>query len=328
MNYKESKEILDSVKAANNILIGCHKSPDDDTVGGATAIYGALTKMGKVAKLVCSEDIPPYLAYIPETKNFKKIDFQSFDFSKYDLFITVDSSELKLVTAVPEIESLDINIIVIDHHKTNSGYGNINLIKKISSTSEIIYKLFEDWEVKFDKNIASSLLAGIIGDTGSFKYRGVTKETFTIASKLVDFGADRDEIISQIYFNLDIDLVRAVGKIIGAIKVDKEGEFAWSAVPFESVKECDNIGEAKSFAASLFIGAVKGAKFGIVIIEKEKGIIGISLRSRKGFDVSELAVQLGGGGHPSAAAAIIEGSFNNTVEKILTTARDYVKKKK
>jgi phosphoesterase RecJ-like protein len=215
---------------------------------------------------------------------------------------------------------------VIDHHVSNEEFGKINLIDaKITSTGELLYKIFEDWGVAIDKEIGECLLTGIIGDTGSFQYQNVGEGTLRIAASLMALGADKDKIIYNIYRNIDFKEVKMWGKFIENMEI--EDNFIWSAVSLSTYKDFGEYPYAKEDVANLFFPVVKGTDFGIVIVETNDKVLSVSLRSRSGFDVSKVAEELGGGGHKLAAGARIEGlPFQEAVNKVLTAARKYAKK--
>ena len=148
MNYKESKKILAEIKKAKRILLNCHRGPDPDSIGSALAMYEVLKGWGKDVVVVCSSgDLFDNVSFLQGYSKIKKgVDFSKFDFPQYDLFITLDSSNWSMVTGDNEMSVPDIPLVVIDHHKTNPGYGTINLVDiNAKSVGEILYLVFQDW---------------------------------------------------------------------------------------------------------------------------------------------------------------------------------------
>lgn len=329
MKYPQSKIILERIKKAEEILINCHENPDPDSVGSALSLYQIINKMGKGVKIVCPTEIPQTLAFLPHFEKIEVVDFTRFDFSAFDIFIALDSSSWDMVTGSKEIAPPKISTIAIDHHKTNEGYGEVNLIDaKIGSSAELLYFVFKDWGEKADEDVAICLLTGIIGDTGVFRNQAATSQTFRITAELMDKGANKDRIIFEVYESLPLGTVKLWGEFIKRMEVDAESKFVWSAVPWEEVRryQSDEVREVKSNAASLFFRNIKDTDFGIVMLEAEKGRLAVSLRARTNVDISELAKRLGGGGHKKAAGATVEGlSFQDAVNKVLQAAREFAK---
>jgi phosphoesterase RecJ-like protein len=325
MNYKESTKILKEVRKAKKILINCHRGPDSDSVGSALALSGVLKNMSKEVSVICPSDIPKDLNFLKGADSIKRVNFSTFDFSIYDLFFIIDSSTYSMVTGLKDNDKPSINTVVIDHHVSNERFGKINLVDaKITSTGELLYKVFEDWDVPIDKEVGECLLTGIIGDTGSFQYQNVGQGTLRIAASLMDAGADKDKIIYNIYRNIDFKEIKMWGKFIENMKI--EDNFIWSAIPLSTYKDFGEYIYAKEDVANLFFPVVKGTDFGIVMVETNDNVLSVSFRSRSGFDVSKIAEAVGGGGHKAAAGARIEElPFQEAVNKVLTAARKYVK---
>lgn len=330
MNYEKSAIILEEVKKANKILVNCHRSPDADSVGSALSFYEVLLSMGKDVRVICPDKLPEDLKFLPLSEKVEKINFAEFNFDSYDLFVVLDSGSVGMVTKRKDVNLPKIKKIVIDHHKTNKSLGDINLVdENISSTAELLYCLFEDWGVSINKTIAQNLLAGIIADTGVFQYSLVTSRTLAIAQKLIEIGANKEEIILNVFKSFPFKKVKFWGEILKRMEWDEEHHFVWSAVPHEVYKDFGDPISAKESAASLFAPVVKDTDFGMIMVEEEKGILSISLRGRTGFDVSKIAEKIGGGGHLSAAGAkLYEKDFDAAVIKVLETARRLVNENK
>lgn len=326
MNYKESKLILEEIKKANKILVNCHRGPDSDSVGSALALSGVIKKMGKEVLVICPSDIPSDLHFLHGADSIQRVNFSSFDFSRSDLFLVIDSSTYSMVTGLKDSDKPSINTIVIDHHISNEKFGQINLVDaKRTSTGELLFKIFEDWDVEIDPIIAECLLTGIIGDTGSFQYQNVGEESLRIAATLMEKGADKDKIIYNIYRNIDFKEIKMWGKFIENMRI--EDNFVWSAISLSTFKDFGEYPYAKEDVANLFFPVVKNTDFGIVMVETNDKVLSVSFRSRSDFDVSKIAEEVGGGGHKAAAGARIEGMpFEEAVNKVLSAARKYAKK--
>lgn len=329
MNYSKSKQILERIKKADRILLNCHMGPDPDSIGSALAMYQVLKKMRKHVRIICPTEVVDYVAFLKHFDKIEKVNFSTIDYSDFDLFILLDTSTWNFASG-KESPRPNIFTIVIDHHKTNLGYGDMNLLdKKISSAGEILYSVFEDWGVKIDKDIATSLLAGIIGDTGVFRFPGVSPRTLEIAGKLIKKGADKDGIIFNLCFSIEFNQFKFWGEALSNLQLDKKHRFAWIAIPYEVYIKYGGKKGLKESTATKFAQSIKGSNFGIIMVEEEKEKLDISLRSRTGLDVSQIALELGGGGHQYAAGGGVKGlPFDKAVEKVLQIARKFARKSK
>ncbi|MEK7112644.1 MAG: DHHA1 domain-containing protein, partial [Patescibacteria group bacterium] len=198
-----------------------------------------------------------------------------------------------------------------------------------SSTAELMYLVLTGLGVNLNKSMSQNLLAGIIADTGAFQFSNVTSQTLAIAQKLMGNGADRWEIILNVFKSLPFNKLKFWGEILKEMEWDKEHKFVWSAVAYDIYKEFAEPISAKESAATLFAAIVKDTDFGMIMVEEEKGVLSVSLRGRTNFDVSRIAEKLGGGGHRSAAGAKVYGKdFDGAIIKVLEIARKTVNESK
>ena len=328
MNYDLSPKILDEVKRAKRILLNCHRSPDPDSVGSALAVRKILLGMDKEVEVVCPDNVSGESKFLKSSGAVKKIDYDNFDFSPFDLFIILDSAEWSQVLGFGKKKKPSVRKINIDHHFTNEKFGEINLVdEERSSTSEILFRIFDDWGVLVDSEVAENLLTGIIYDTSCLEHSSADVETAKVFVRLMELGADKNKIISNIFRNLNFDMVKAMTEITKNMQIDRDNRFVWSAVPFESISRYPGSFGIKSMAAGLYAASVKGADFGMIMVEEKKDFLNVSFRAKMGFDISKIADELGGGGHKQAGAAVLRGiPFEKAVEKVLAVARKYAQK--
>lgn len=324
MEYTDSKTIFEKISASNNILLNCHKHPDADSVGSSLALYIALTKLDKKVTIICPDKLSDGLSFLPCFDNIETVDFSSFKYKNFDLFLVIDTSSWDRVAGGKDVALFDLNIVQIDHHKSNSLFGNINIVdgdKK--STAEIIYDLFIDWNIEINREIATCLLTGIIGDTGSFQF-SVDPSTLETAAKLMRIGASKDEINFHLFRNMDFENMEVIGKLLLNMKKSEDEKFIYSAIPHKDLKHLKT--EPNLDVIDLILQGIAGTEFGIRMIEKTLGVLNVSFRARRDFDTSKIALALGGGGHAVASGAEIKGmKFDDAVEKVLQTARKFVK---
>ncbi|OGM60969.1 hypothetical protein A2955_01735 [Candidatus Woesebacteria bacterium RIFCSPLOWO2_01_FULL_37_19] len=329
MYYKESKLIFEEIKKAKKILLNCHRSPDPDSVASNLALYQVLKHFGKEIKIISSDDIQKNLLFLQSTEKIDKVDMLNFDYSSYDLFIVLDSSSLDQAIGIKSPKLPEIPLIIIDHHVTNENYGKINLVDHVSSTCEVLYKMFTDWDVKFTPQLATILLTGIYSDTVSYQTPNTGVDTFFISSELLRLGADKDKIVLNLFHSYDFKLVKFWGEMLDRMRIDEEHYFVWVAIPFEVFSDFGKPKEAKSLAANIIFRTIKDTRFCIVMVEQKRGIMNLSFRTRYDFDVSKIAQELGGSGHTTSAGAWFEfENFDKAVEKVLNVARKYAKEYK
>ena len=333
-NYSLSKSILTEIKKANKILINAHRNPDLDSVGSAIALGQALKKMGKVITYVCPHQIPASFSFINDSEKIKTVDFKARpskpvsnwrsgdfrnfkNFIDYDLFLILDSGSYDIVTGSKDIKLPEIKKIIIDHHMTDTWDKYVYRLwdTGASATAEIVYRMLADWDIKIDENIATSLLSGIAGDTVFFKYPKNPSVTFSIVNELLKNGAKYDLLVEKFNDSLSFGFVKLLGEFLNNMKSEKR--FVWSAIPYATFEKYGKPKGVREAAADSYFRSIKDIDFGVALLEFEPGVINMSFRSKKNFDVSALALKFGGGGHKNAAGATVKGEFNKTITNVI-----------
>lgn len=333
MNYQQSRQIKEKVDSSQRVLVNMHHNPDADSVGSAVAMACVLEHFGKEVKIVCPTEVPKNLKFLLTGKDYEKVGFDSFGFLQYDLFVTCDSSSWSRVAGGNNIEKPDIFLINIDHHGSNHKYGDINLVvPDAAANCEVLYYLFQDWGIIPDveedyPDIHTPLLAGIIGDTGAFRFPEADTGTLQVAMSLMRL-ADKNKIIFNLYQSFEENHVMVWREILNNLKIDHKYKFVYSFIGKEVLNRFGRPFNAKSELADMIFQGIHGTHFGIVGAEDE-GYISVSFRSRTGVDVSRLASALGGGGHAWASAARIaynsETTYEKAVEIVLEKAREFAR---
>lgn len=338
MNYPESSAIKQKIDSSQKILVNMHHNPDADSVGSAVAMARVLKHFGKEVKIVTPTDVPKNLCFLVKNEDYEVIDFNSFDFALYDLFITCDSSSWSRVSGGPAPAKAtagkhDIFIINIDHHISNQKFGDINfVVPDAAANCEVLYYLFQDWGIEPDiepdyPDIHTPLLTGIIGDTGAFRFPEADTGTFKVATHLMSM-ANKDKIIFNLYQSFEENHVMVWGEFFDNLKIDHECKFVYSFVRKEILEKYGKPFNAKSELADMLFSSIEGTDFGLIGAEDE-GYISVSFRSRTGVDMSKLANELGGGGHTWASAArvdILHSSYDEGVKKVLEVAREFARR--
>jgi len=292
-----------------------HEAPDGDAIGSLSGMGLALAKLGKEHCLACPDPVPKSFLYLPRSECI--VDLPEGD---YDLVIGLDCNDLKRFGKSYDDRALSgVPIVNIDHHVTNTSFGTINWVDiKASSTSEMVLELLEHLGIPIDKPLATCLLSGIVSDTIGFRTIKTTKKTLETAIKLMEAGANLPEITERVLNLRPLSALRLWAKALSNIHLD--GEIIWVEVTKGMREECD-FSERNDAGLANLLATVEEAEIAIVFNEIKEGRVEVGIRARKGIDVSEIALRLGGGGHPQAAGCFLEGEIETVKEKVLSEIR-------
>ena len=325
--YKESNQILEEIKSKKNILLCLHVNPDGDSIGSNLAFAAILETMQKKAAIYSVDEPQENLDFLPGFKNIIQKDPNVANFEELDLIIFLDTSEKLRATRHKHLPLPDnLSTIVIDHHSTNEGFGKLNLVDgDASSTGEILFSLFSEWNIKIDKDTTLCLLSAIASDTGTFRW-ATTNHTLETASKLIQLGANLNKANFNLYSRTPFEMLKYQAEVVRKMRLDESNgkKFLWAATSYE---EIENMGGIKFAVGGSDLGkTVEDTDFCIVLREEEKGVMTASLRSRTDIDVSRMASLFGGGGHKAASGFIIkfEGKFENKVNEIINKIKSSI----
>lgn len=309
------------VKSAKNIYIVGHKNPDGDSIGAAFAMCIALRQMGKKANVLISKYSNGFDIF-PETS--KKC--ENVKEEKYDLLITVDSSDKeRLDISEKDIEKAE-KILMIDHHKMSNPFGDVNCIEEDSpAASQIVYEFLEFMNISVGQDIAKYLYMGIMTDTGSFNYSSTTPKTLEIASKLVATGIDFSYICDKLNHTIPEAKLYLIAKTVEKMEEYFNGQVRYSYIDYNTINEL-GIDEEDAEGMTNYLKMVEGTKVGVYVREKSNGTYKVSMRSDESVDISEIAIKFGGGGHKRAAGYTIIEKLDDAKKRLLETLEEALKK--
>ena len=319
MRKKTLLKIKNALRKAKRAAVFAHIDPDGDAIGSALALAMILEKSGIAATIYSEDGVPRIYHFLPWSDRIVR---HLPTGSHFDLALTVDSSDISRVGSKVNLREIAPVVINIDHHPDNTGFGDINLVEKISSASELVYELAKYLGIKFDKKIADCLYVALITDTGNFRYESTTVQTFNMAAGLIKAGVAPHEITTRIYDSKTISSIKINSAALSGLEFTPDKKIAWTAVTEEMMQRADAQGEDLIGLVDQ-IRAINGIEVAILLRE-ENGRIKINFRSKYTVNVSEIARQFGGGGHVKAAGAIIKGPLDKVMEKVVAAAVKYL----
>ncbi len=316
-------EIRQAIDRAKTILLHLHPSPDPDSVGSVLALAEYCDSLGKMVTVIGGDsELSTTMAIVPGFDRILSKSYADINPADFDLFLILDSGAVGMISKKGEVVfPANMTTVVIDHHATNTGYGQINLINtEAPATAQIVHELLAEWGATITTAMASNLYAGLHGDTGGFRYGNTTPRTMVVASKLLEINPLATKLILDMGRAFPKGLLRYKALAFSVIEEILAGRGALITLSYDDLNKA-GIDLADTEAASLSneLLSVKDWLLGVTLVEKEAGRVRVSLRSKDAnlLDVSKVAVALGGGGHPLAAGILLLMPIDEAKEKVI-----------
>lgn len=323
MKNNNFREIWRVLKKSKKILMTLHPRPDGDSFGSCTAMKYVLEKKGISVKLVSKDRINENLEFYDFNKEVEYgVDIESLDLNEFDYLVFLDNGSLEFSDEFKE-RLKNSKVINIDHHATNSYYGNLNYVdEELPSCCSILYEFFEKIRFKFDRELSLRLMVGICTDTAFFIH-GNSIDSLKKAVTLLEKGKInyKDDLFGPI-MNSPWNLKKFHGLLLMNMrKIEIGGKiiaYSW-ATKKEYGKLGLNVADIRLGIVSM--QDIKGLDLIFTIAEVD-GMIKGSFRSRN-LDTTVYSTALGGGGHKLASGFILKTTnTKKAIETILKTIKE------
>lgn len=326
------EELKSLLQNQQSIVILPHTKPDADALGSSLALASVLQKKGHSVKVISPSDYPAFLNWIcgqeqvinPDSSNWGMVENFLFD---ADLIFCLDFCSLNRIDSLenPVRKSSSLKVL-IDHHIGREEFADFELWDtSASSTAELIYEFIQlmNFSDVMDKNIAESIYAGMMTDTGSFRYPSTSRNVHLIIAKLMDHNIDHSKIHRLIYDNNRPEKLQFLGFALSErLKLLTEYNTAFICLSQEDLDRFDyQTGDSEGLVN--YALSVKNIVFAALIIEKD-GSVKFSFRSIGDFDVNQFARKyFNGGGHKNAAGGKLEISASEAEDRFIKTLPEY-----
>ena len=301
------------VGGANRILVGSHANCGDAT-GSVTAITLVLGAQGKEVTPFLPEPVAASLKFLPGTEHIIS-DPAEINFKNYDLYLSVDAAEPKLTGLADKFNERPSSLITVnfDHHHTNTGYGDINIVdRQASATCAMVYEWLTSAGWPIDRQVATCLLTGILTDTGTFSNPATNDTALKAAADLLARGANASRALRQVIGNRTLTELKLWGRAFERLHDYPDLGLVVTVITQKDLAEFDASEDMLEGVAN-FLNDLEGYRAIMVLKEKPDGTVKGSLRTtRDDVDVAAVAKLFGGGGHKKAAGFSLPGKLVET----------------
>ena len=316
---KTIDRILKIIGESHSIVVCSHMRPDGDCIGSTLGLALALLDQRKEVTCWNQDPVPSKLRFldpdqlIQSPRPIKR---------PFDCVISVDAASIDRLGTAQEHIANRRTLINIDHHTSNTSFGDVNWItSREPSSGELIYQLIKQAGWKITPRIANCLFTAICTDTGSFQYPSTLPETYYAAGELVEKGADLATVCDEVYQSFPLSRVKLLKRVYNKFRLTHDDQIAYFWLKQE---DFSRTGATASDTEGLIdhVRAIEPVVVACVFEELEPELTRISLRSKdKNVNVSDIAGLFGGGGHPAAAGARVPGKLLTTQRRVVAAIR-------
>lgn len=326
-------QLFDRFKAAitgcRTFVITSHINPDGDSIGSETALAFALARMGKSVTIINQSETPDNLAFLSD-EIFPVATYEPTTHSALirgaDCLIVIDTNAPNRFYALADdvVQSTAYKIC-IDHHLEQEPFADLYIIDtEAPAACEVLYALLRHLDPDLiTPEVATALYAGIMTDTGSFRFPKTDTETHLITAELLRLGADPAEIYQKIYDSGPVNKLQLLGRALDSLRSTSNGAIAWMTIRPEDFRVTQTgVADTENFIN--YTLTVGGVKIGLFFIELD-GVVKVSFRSKGDIWINRLAKEFGGNGHKHAAGARLTGrAFDDVVDAVTERAKSYL----
>lgn len=319
MNWSAAHKIISQ---AERIVLTSHERPDGDGLGSAGAMYHILKSFGKECKILHSTAIPDEYQFLNAGGIFEKYIPKKHRFwvEKTDLVMIFDVGDIRrLRSLLDDIQNFAIPTMNIDHHPHPEDHQfTYNFVDtQAAATGEMIYEYLQDIQVNpIPREVYEGIYTAVMTDTGSFRYNNTNVRSHEIAIACLQAGIDTTRIYQQVYECNRSSRMTLLGYILQNIHYEKDGELAWFSIDQEVLSKTGaSRGDVDGFTDT--VRTIEGVEVAIMIFEHRPQKCRVNFRSKGKYVVNSVAKSLGGGGHALAAGAVVDGSLDEVISRVL-----------
>ena len=321
MKATELNQLKSFLSEPRKVVITTHKGPDGDAMGSSLALYNYLLKKGHSVHVITPNDYPSFLKWMKGEEYVIEYCFHEEKAKKItesaELIFCLDFNTLSRIdTYAPIVERSNALKVLIDHHQQPDTFDFNFSDASASSTAQLIFEFLEllDDTEEIDQDIAECLYAGIMTDTGNFRFNSVCSKTHQVVSFLIERGARNDWVYDKIHDNNSVNRLKLLGYCLSE-KMEVLSDLGVSIITLTQ-KELQRFNFKKGDTEGVvnYALSIEGVNVAAFMVERD-GIIKISFRSKGDISVNQLARDhFSGGGHINAA-----GGAASTMEEAKTT---------
>ena len=290
-------------------------------MGCSLAFAEALRTEGKDVWVLIPPPLPPMYTFLP---GFEDIQSEPPHGVDPTLVFFFDSGNLERSGSAVRSIASHATIVNVDHHPSNTRFGDINVIEpEASAVAQIVMEMLDHFSYPITPTMATNLYVALLTDTGGFRHENTTPRALDDAARLARLGADPGHVATQVYKMRPETTLKLSGLALATMRVEMDGRLAWAKVTRRMLREANAV-MAESEGIIDTLNSIAGLELAIFFKEVNGELTKISVRSRGAVDAAALCASFGGGGHIRAAGAEIQRQMDDTIQLVLSAAKEAI----
>ncbi|MGB2807354.1 MAG: bifunctional oligoribonuclease/PAP phosphatase NrnA [Sedimentisphaerales bacterium] len=332
IDEKEYQKALELINKSDTILITAHTRLDGDACGCIAAMDDTLTALGKKVKPLFLSPIPEWYEFLFDAQHpilgadVSLEQLKQAQFTDPDLIIIVDTNSYSQLPQFDEyLKHAGKPVMIIDHHATADGLGDVELTEKDAAAAGLIvcdFIKYANWPIT--EKIAEALFVAMATDTGWFQFNNTDSRVFHSCAELIKAGANPAQIYYNLYQNYSLQRFKLMTAMFNTLELHLDGRLATQHIMLSDFaqsgaehKDTENlIDECRR---------IRTVEASALFVEAKDGRVRCSLRSRGAVDVGKIAQKFGGGGHKMAAGLFLSPPLEKAKKLILTEIAQQLK---
>ncbi|MGG1311144.1 DHH family phosphoesterase [Cohnella laeviribosi] len=308
------------LRERDDFLVVSHVQPDGDAISSTVAVGWLLNRLGKSFTLYNEGPLPSRLSYLWGFSDIVTA-ASGGPMRPFKHVIAVDCADFDRVGAARQWFAEDAELLNIDHHPTNDGFGTVQLLDfEAAATAEILFGLLKTLGAELDADIANAVYTGLMTDTGGFRYANTTPRVMAIASELLAAGADGPGLAERLLERMTMGQIQMTKRALSRLSFSDDGRIGWLWVTSEDLRETGATNEDLEGLVN-YPRNIEGVEVGLLFKQMGSDAVKVSLRSAGNVNVASVAQQFGGGGHVRASGCRIASALPEAIERVVGAVR-------
>lgn len=316
----ELKEAVAFIHERDDFLVVSHIQPDGDAISSTVATAWLLMKLGKKVTMLNEGPVPSRLHFLWKSMDILTLDSEQ-PVRQYRNVICVDCADYARVGRSNQWFSSDAELLNIDHHPTNDGFGKVNLLKfHAAATAEILFELIDEVGLSIDVDVATAIYTGLLTDTGGFRYSSTSPLVMAMASRLLEVGVNGPELAELLLERMTMGQLRVTQRGLSRLSFSADQQIGWLWVNSEDLTETGATNEDLEGLVN-YPRNIEGVEVGLLFKQNGQESVKVSLRSTGRVNVAVVAQHFGGGGHVRAAGCRLTDPLDEVIRKVVSVVQ-------